>query len=393
MSIYVYTGKLGSGKSLCAVGRIREFLNKNLKVATNLDLTLYKLVRPQAKKCVVFRLPDRPSIEDLDSMGFGGDIKESKNEELHGLIVLDECAHFLNTRNFQSKDRQFLIDWFVSARKRGWHVIFIIQHLNALDKQFRDMFAEHIVYCNRMDRLRLPFYFRWPVMMLGFSGKLPKIHRALVMYGSGQNAMKVDSYVYQGKDLYETYDTQQIFNGEYTAGIYQYLPPYYTHGRFHNDWYFTKQKINEFINNSALKVRHFFLIGLTLGMAGMSIAHNETFVNPSETELLGDKIIDVAEPEEAEEDYIYIVGSILGNYQQLFFERNGVSFDPRNEGYQYHISDKCHAKLFKDDLKIDVYCGAVRARERAPVAQYESKALKPQPVKAANSSQLSDTKT
>ncbi|WP_303314291.1 zonular occludens toxin domain-containing protein [Dickeya fangzhongdai] len=51
MAVYVVTGKLGSGKTLVAVGKIQEKLVSGCKVATNLDLRihLFKIVVIQAR--------------------------------------------------------------------------------------------------------------------------------------------------------------------------------------------------------------------------------------------------------------------------------------------------------------------------------------------------------
>ncbi|MFK4136821.1 zonular occludens toxin domain-containing protein, partial [Pseudomonas luteola] len=37
MAVYFVTGKLGSGKSLVAVGKIRDYMIAGRRVATNLD--------------------------------------------------------------------------------------------------------------------------------------------------------------------------------------------------------------------------------------------------------------------------------------------------------------------------------------------------------------------
>lgn len=363
MAIYVFTGKLGSGKSLCAVGRIKDYLLQNKKVASNIDLNLHNLIGYKSKKCRVFRIPDRPIIEDLEAIGLGYD-GDYVGEESNGLIVLDECAQFLNTRNFQDKERKKITEWFVHARKKRWDVIFIIQHLNALDKQFRDMFAEHIVYCNRMDRLRIPFGFRQIAQMLGFSGNLPKLHRALVMYGQGTNAMKVDSWLYTGKSLYDAFYTEQGFNSENEGGIYQLVPPYYTHGRFYSDWHYFKSKSKTILSSIRVQVRHFFLFGLLIGVFGPSVANNKI-------ETIETKKVETQQQAKSDKelDNIYITGSIIGAYTQVFFEKNGESFEPRSRGYKYLVRDACHVILIKDKEKRDVFCGAARARERATEPQ------------------------
>ncbi|MDH5434102.1 MAG: hypothetical protein OEY19_09160 [Gammaproteobacteria bacterium] len=347
MAIFVYTGKLGSGKSLCAVGRVRDYLNQGRRVATNIDLKLHRLISYKSKECVIYRIPDRPTVEELNGIGLG---HYEQNEEMNGLIVLDECAQFLNTRNYRDGDRNQLIEWFVHARKRRWDVIFVIQHLNALDKQFRDMFAEHIVYCNRLDRLKLPFGLFHVAELLGFSGRFPKLHRALVMYGQGQNAIKVDSYLYTGKSLYPAFDTEQAFDPEHKQGLIQLLPPYYTHGVNYNGWHQIKKSFISWSYNTRVKMRSFFLLGLFFGWIGLSVANNETFEqspNPDTTEI----------SEEVNQDQqIYITGSAYPDY--FFIEKNGVSWQPELDGFKIWPRGKCHIILIKNKIKKDVYCGA-----------------------------------
>lgn len=366
MAIYVFTGKLGSGKTLCAVGRIQDYLMQNRRVACNIDLQLQNLIGYQSKKCRVIRIPDRPILDDLESIGLGYDGKY-QSEERNGLIVLDECAQYLNTRSFQDKERKKLIDWFVHARKKRWDVIFIIQHLNALDKQFRDMFAEHIVYCNRTDRLRFPFGVRHVFQMLGFSGNLPKVHRALVMYGQGPNAMKVDSWLYTGKSLYNAFATEQGFSTENEGGIFSYIPPYYTHGKYINEWQYYKDKFKTIKDSIHMQMRHFFLCGLLSGIFGTSIATNSDEQVPAQKSAIEKK-----QQEEKEPDRIYIVGSIIGDYTEFFIEKNGQSFNPKNHGYKILVRNRCHVTLIKDKQMSDVFCGTADTRQRGTEPQNAS---------------------
>lgn len=231
-------------------------------------------------------------------------------------------------------------------------MVFIIQHLNALDKQFRDMFAEHFVYCNRMDRLRVPFGFRHVLQLFGFSGNLPKIHCALVMYGSGNNAIKVDSWIYTGKDLYDAFATEQGFSSENEGGIYQLIPPYYTHGRFYSDWDYFKSKTANFIKNTRVKTHQFFSIGLLGGVLGTLVVSSDTVAqNPQvvEADIPKADVMEL-EPviEEEEKPYIYITGSLIGDkHRELMFEKDGFPLYARDEGYKYLIRNKCHAILIK----------------------------------------------
>jgi hypothetical protein len=237
MTVYFITGKLGGGKSLCAVGRIRDYLNKGSIVATNLDLKLEKMLPTTAKNPVVYRIPDKPCLEDLEAIGIGNkDYDESKN----GLLVLDECGTWFNSRSWADKERQSIINWFLHARKLGWDILFIIQDISIVDKQARLALAEHVVYCRRMDRVSLPIVGGLIQALTGIRLTLPRAHLAIVKYGDSQTSLIVDRWLYRGKNLYRAYDTKQIFSETYDSKVYQYLPPYHVKGRYQvlRDGYF-----------------------------------------------------------------------------------------------------------------------------------------------------------
>ncbi|EKN6178764.1 hypothetical protein DVQ78_19495 [Yersinia enterocolitica] len=231
MSVYFVTGKLGSGKTLVAVGKIQDKIVQGCKIASNLDLRLYNMPRVgrMAKSPQVIRIPDKPSIEDLQLIGKGND---SYDELKNGLLVLDECGTWFNSRAWGDKTRQQVIDWFLHARKMGWDVIFLVQDLSIVDKQARLALAEHVVYCRRLDRISLPFIGTLYSLISGSKIPLPKVHLGIVKYGDTAQSMTVERWAYTGRDLYNAYDTKQAFSDNYEHGVYTYIPPYLTHGQF-----------------------------------------------------------------------------------------------------------------------------------------------------------------
>ncbi|SMY16096.1 zonular occludens toxin domain-containing protein [Photobacterium aquimaris] len=234
MAVYVITGKLGGGKSIMSVSKVRDYLNQDRIVATNIDLNLHWLVRHQAKKCRVMRVPDKPTVFDLNAIGLGNPLiaRGIKDESRNGLLLLDECGTWFNSRDWNDKGRKDLIDWIIHARKRGWDIGFIVQDLSVLDKQARVMFAEHVVYCRRTDRMTIPFIGSLYRMITGTQLKLPKMHVGVVKYGTERHSMTVDKWTCFGSGLYNAYNTSQIFTSNYDHGVYSYLPPYYTHYRY-----------------------------------------------------------------------------------------------------------------------------------------------------------------
>lgn len=244
MAVYFITGKLGAGKSLTAVWRIREYLNNGLPVATNLDLKLWYLLGKDKKKTRVIRVPDHPKIEDLKILGSANtSFDESKN----GLLVLDECATWFNSRSWNDKERQYIIDWLVHSRKLGWDVLFLVQDFSVVDKQARLMLGEHVVTCMRTDRFLIPILGKFLQFFFGLTFRIPKAHVATVKYGSKDNAHIIEWWKFVGTGLYRAYDTKQKFLPNYIHGTYSYLPPFYTHGQYakpkDGEWYMRLTKI------------------------------------------------------------------------------------------------------------------------------------------------------
>lgn len=242
MAIYLISGKLGSGKTLSSVGIIRDALLSSRKVATNLDLRMEKLLgarrgRPRRsdgtssvhQPIQAVRLPDKPTLEDLEMLGSGND---SMDETKNGIIVLDELATWLNSRTFNDKDRAPVIDWLLHSRKYGWDVYFICQHLEQIDKQVRQSLVEYLVTCRRLDRIKIPFVGKLiQAISAGYlTGNLPKIHVAVVRYGTEQHAPVADRWVYRAHDLYPAYNTRQVFSDRYANGSFSYLPPWHLEG-------------------------------------------------------------------------------------------------------------------------------------------------------------------
>jgi hypothetical protein len=230
MADYIVYGKKGDGKSLVCVGKMRDALLAGHRVATNLNLNLEKLLPIGTRNVSCIRLPDYPTLGDMEALGVGSDVLD---EERYGLIVLDEMAVWMNSRSYGEKGRLPLLSWFVHSRKKRWHCMFICQGMNQLDKQFREALADHQVSCKRLDKLRIPFIGPMTKHILGKEIRPPKVHVAGVRYGMEHNALKSDTWTYMGRDLYRAYDTEQVFDAEYAHGVFCYLPPWHLEGWRH----------------------------------------------------------------------------------------------------------------------------------------------------------------
>lgn len=230
MGFYLVGGKLGSGKSLVCVGIIRDALRAGKKVATNLDLYLDKML-PRESRLAVLRMPDKPTIDDLQAIGRG---QPGIDEPQNGLLVLDECASWLNARTWGDKDRQPVLDWMLHSRKLGWDVYLITQHMDQLDKQLRVSLIEFSVRCMRLDRIPIPFLSSIvKVLTMGlWKPKAPKVHMGVVRYGTERESIVTDRWMYRGHDLYPAYDTTQVFKADDSAGLHSMLSSWHLRGRY-----------------------------------------------------------------------------------------------------------------------------------------------------------------
>lgn len=223
MPVYFLCGGLGSGKSLMAVSKMAEKLERGLPVATNINLDLERLVEPAWPSPVVYRLPDFPTGDDLYSLG---EVPQGGNEDANGLVVLDEAGLYLNARDWNDKGRRQGLEWFLHSRKLGWDVILLTQSFGMVDKQIRESIGEYVVTMRRWDRMMIPLFGRLArACTFGlWSGKMPRVHTAAVMYGQGQSAMHADTWHLRGEYLFGAYQTKQRFSRHYGAGVYQMLP-------------------------------------------------------------------------------------------------------------------------------------------------------------------------
>jgi len=381
MAVYCVTGKLGAGKTLVAVSRIQKYLNSKRRVATNLDLNLEKLVNPFAKKTNVIRLPDIPTEEDLNAIGKGYD-GAIKSDDYNGALVLDECAKWLNSRDYRDKNRQGLINWMIHARKKRWDIFFIIQDISVMDKQFRDLFCEHVVYCRRMDKYSIPFLSAPYKFLFGKPLTGMKLHIGLVRYGEKETSTIVDRWMYRGTDLYSAYDTEQGFS-DVSDPIRSILPPYYVYGRY-------TTKLRNYINGiHNWSVFPFLLIGSLLGyaLASWTAESYEDYINgtfacsDSYEKLIGcdtkpndlkkilaaHKVNQDTRPEDsssdlvAQIDKIIISGSVVRSLGGITytFSKEGESFYPSEYGYKVQGIDYCSAQLISTtnpQTKKNIHC-------------------------------------
>lgn len=243
---WIIQGVRGEGKSLCAVGKAKEYLTRGCPVATNLDLYLENLV-DSGNKTVAYRLPDHPRAEDFALLPPAYDPKY-KAEDKNGLLILDELALWMNCRAWNAKGRDSVINWLLLSRKNHWDLILLCQDHEIIDSQVKTTCCDYLVQASRTDRRKIPFIA--PFLEFFFiSAYMPKMHLYDVYYGLNYADSRVEQWRFTGRDLYDAYDTNQRFtDGTEIVGndkqgrramdmraTYSYLPAAYLSKRIFTD--------------------------------------------------------------------------------------------------------------------------------------------------------------
>jgi len=209
MAVYLVTGKLGTGKSKWCTRRAQIAIREGRRVASNMDFYLDKL-NPRTRKARYTRVPDKPSVRDLEAIGHGN--PESYDEDRNGLLILDELGSWLNSRQSLDGERKGVVDWLIHARKHGWDVLLIVQSAMMIDKQVREGIGEYMVVCYRLDKLKLPIIGGLLDMVVEGAGRLPRLHVASTRMQLGPGITHVvDRDFFKGDDLHAAYDTRQVF--------------------------------------------------------------------------------------------------------------------------------------------------------------------------------------
>jgi hypothetical protein len=209
MTGWVIQGVRGEGKTLCAVGKAKEYLLRGCPVVTNIDLYLDELL-PVDNASLVTRIPDYPRRVDFDNLYPAYDVTY-KAEDRNGLLILDEATYFLNSRNWKDKDRQQVLEWLFLSRKLHWDLILLSLDHDSLDKQAKHSLCDYLVQSSRTDRMKIPYVGK-VLEFFGFNAFFPKAHLYDVYYGFSFQQAPQEQWRFTGIDLYDAYNTNQLFN-------------------------------------------------------------------------------------------------------------------------------------------------------------------------------------
>jgi len=139
MSISLYTGTPGSGKSFHAAKDIEHRMRRGGTLICNFPVNTGFV-----KKC-------RAQVEYWDNSELTAErlvayaLEHHKiGKEGQALVVIDECQIIFNCRDFGRKDRNAWVTFFSQHRKLGFNIILITQSDRMLDKQIRSLVEDEV---------------------------------------------------------------------------------------------------------------------------------------------------------------------------------------------------------------------------------------------------------
>lgn len=217
MAIYIVTGALGSGKGLFCDMIATQAYRAGRRVASNYPINTYLMDKNSHKPITV--IPPKFTYDDLMALGRGCD--ENDLSQL-GVLILDELAISLNSRNFKDNGRQKLLEFFIQSRKYGWDVYMQAQDAFMIDKQVVDAMTEFTVKLSRLDSLRVPFLSSFLELIFpqnfGRTAKrksiLPHIVKYQIFHNTGGKPIEKGSF--RAKDFFGLHDTNFIFENDET---------------------------------------------------------------------------------------------------------------------------------------------------------------------------------
>ena len=230
MTDFAVTGKKRSGKGLFCAGLIRDALLAGKRVATNMDIYPEHML-PALNRATFYRLPDCPTVHDLEAIGKGNDIVD---DDLNGIIILDESSKYFNSRAWGDKTRQPLLDWLIHSGKLGWDVYYQMQGLEQVDKQLRTTQIEYHIAVKNTKMWKIPLL-SFLCSIVGYDLRMPRMNIGIIKQGCDRDSLLVDRKFFRSKELFNSYDTRQVFKDREhpdCCGLHSVLSAWHVKGRY-----------------------------------------------------------------------------------------------------------------------------------------------------------------
>ena len=142
MTMSLYSGTPGSGKSLHATDRIYRRLKRGMPVIANYNLDSKVIPHPE-----LFHYVDNSELNPKWLVDFAREwFCTHRFGEDRILLVVDECQLLYNSRDWRDEDRKAWLQFYSQHRKYGYCVILVAQFDLMIDKQFRSLLEYEYIH-------------------------------------------------------------------------------------------------------------------------------------------------------------------------------------------------------------------------------------------------------
>lgn len=206
MSIWLYTGTPGSGKSYHAARDIVNRLKRPGGLIANFPINEDFVPAKKRKSCVEYWDNSELTAERLVAYAME---RHVLGKEGQTLVIIDECQIIFNCRDFGRKDRAAWVTLFSQHRKLGFNFVLITQNDRMLDRQIRALIETEIRH------RKLNNY--------GIGGMLLRLTRVTwfvaIEYWYGGNKLQLGHEIFAYHKRYSAvYDSYKLFSDMTTAG-------------------------------------------------------------------------------------------------------------------------------------------------------------------------------
>jgi zona occludens toxin (predicted ATPase) len=140
MSVTLYTGTPGSGKSYHVISDVMYYLSMGKPVIANFPLNFFSIKneRKREKYQSLFHYVTNNQITVEFLVDFSKEyFRDKKIRGSQILLVIDEAQLMFNSREYAKPDRMKFVSFFSQHRKLGYEVILVAQYDRMLDRQIR----------------------------------------------------------------------------------------------------------------------------------------------------------------------------------------------------------------------------------------------------------------
>lgn len=146
MTIKLYTGTPGSGKSFCSIELITDYLCQKKDVIANFALNFSPKQKKKGWEERFHYWPNETiTINNLVEHAIQNNYI-GKRLEGQCLVVIDEAGGRFNSRDFQQHDRMEWLDFFSQHAKLGFDFLLVAQMDRMIDRQIRGLIETEYIH-------------------------------------------------------------------------------------------------------------------------------------------------------------------------------------------------------------------------------------------------------